>query len=226
MSMDMGTATSSGAMPTATDHGMGGMEGMGDGCKISVSIALLVRRTQDVITDVLSQMLWNWNTIDSCKHHSLLDTLSCQDSHMTGFISSSWRITSSGMFAGSCIGVLLLVMCLEALRRASREYDAYIVRQYQKTAPPPSSAAARLDGASDDPTKTPSTQSTPLLQPQSFTPNIFQQLVRAFLHMAQFAVAYIVMLLAMYYNGYIIICIFLGAFIGAFIFSWHSMALP
>lgn len=29
--------------------------------------------------------------------------------------------------------------------------------------------------------------------------------------------------LAMYYNGYIIICIFLGAYIGAFIFHWEHL---
>ena len=40
MSMDMSTATSTAAMPAATDHDMGGMEGMGDGCKISVSMVL------------------------------------------------------------------------------------------------------------------------------------------------------------------------------------------
>jgi len=34
------------------------------------------------------------------------------------------------------------------------------------------------------------------------------------------------MLLAMYFNGYIIICILIGAFLGAFVFGWHSMALP
>lgn len=147
-----------------------------------------------------------------------------------GFISESWHITSNGMFAGSCIGVFLLVLVLEALRRASREYDAHIVRCHQKNAAsmsPPMTAASRLQDDPNDPTKSSSTQSTtPLLQPQTFTPNILQQLIRALLHMAQFAVAYIVMLLAMYYNGYFIICIFLGAFVGAFVFSWHSMALP
>jgi hypothetical protein len=48
MTMDMGTATSSGAMPTATEHdmgGMGGMGGMGDGCKISVSLLAISRST-------------------------------------------------------------------------------------------------------------------------------------------------------------------------------------
>jgi copper transporter 1 len=54
-------------------------------------------------------MLWNWYTIDAC------------------FLSSSWKITSNGMFAGSCIGVILLVMFLEFLRRLGKEYDRYIL---------------------------------------------------------------------------------------------------
>jgi solute carrier family 31 (copper transporter), member 1 len=29
--------------------------------------------------------------------------------------------------------------------------------------------------------------------------------------------------LAMYYNGYIIICIFIGAYIGSFIFQWERL---
>jgi hypothetical protein len=41
MSMSMGTATSSAAMSAATDADMGGMDGMGDGCKISVRMASL-----------------------------------------------------------------------------------------------------------------------------------------------------------------------------------------
>ena len=46
-----------------------------------------------------------------------------------GFLSKSWQITSSGMFAGSCIGVICLVLCLEFLRRIAREYDAFIIRR-------------------------------------------------------------------------------------------------
>jgi solute carrier family 31 (copper transporter), member 1 len=59
------------------------------------------------------QMLWNWYTVDAC------------------FISSSWHVTSSGMFAGSCIGVILLVMLLEFLRRSVKEFDRYIIRQHR-----------------------------------------------------------------------------------------------
>lgn len=157
-------------------------------------------------------------------------TLQVSITHMfPGFISESWHITSNGMFAGSCIGVILLVVTLEALRRASREYDDFIARTHQKALPTShSSTVHTLEQGSNGPNKSSAAQSTTPLLPtqQTFTPNLVQQLTRAFLHVAQFAVAYIVMLLAMYYNGYFIICIFIGAFIGAFIFSWHSMALP
>jgi len=56
-------------------------------------------------------------------------------------------------------------------------------------------------------------------------PNALQQMVRAVLHVLQFAVAYVIMLLAMYYNGYVIICIFIGAFVGFFLFDWEDIPL-
>ena len=46
-----------------------------------------------------------------------------------------------------------------------------------------------------------------------------QRLARAALHALVFAAAYAVMLLAMYYNGYVIGCILLGAFVGQGIFG-------
>ncbi|KAJ4991387.1 ctr copper transporter [Stagonosporopsis vannaccii] len=146
-------------------------------------------------------MLWNWNTVDSC------------------FISSSWQIKSKGMFAGSCIGVILLVIALEALRRAGKEYDRYIVNQYLATH---ASTATVASSASSGNSKTPVTTAGPAPTVQNFRPNILQQAIRALLHMLQFAVAYFVMLLAMYYNGYIIICIFIGAYLGYFICGWES----
>lgn len=63
------------------------------------------------------------------------------------------------------------------------------------------------------------------LQSEPYRPSPVEQVVRALLHMVQFAVAYFVMLLAMYYNGYIIICIFIGAFLGSLIFSWEPISL-
>ncbi|GIJ99190.1 copper transporter integral membrane protein that functions in high affinity copper transport [Aspergillus viridinutans] len=204
------TSTVSAAMSTGSSHsmsgmgdmgGMGGMDGMhSSSCKIS--------------------MLWNWYTIDSC------------------FLSSQWHITSRGMFAGSCIGVICLVICLEFLRRVGREYDAFIVhrarlrKQYLST----TASSQGLTAAEDAPEPTPGVEGaaskaaaqticSAFEDKTPVRPTLIEQLVRALLHMLQFAVAYFVMLLAMYFNGYIIICIFIGAFLGSFIFSWEPLNL-
>ncbi|KAJ2928450.1 hypothetical protein H1R20_g8647, partial [Candolleomyces eurysporus] len=126
-------------------------------------------------------MLWNWYTIDAC------------------FISKQWHIRSKGMFAGSCIGVILLVMSVELLRRLGKEYDASLYRQFHRRA----ASANSPDGST-----------------LTFRATPFQQLIRAFIHACAFGTAYIVMLLAMYYNGYIIICIFIGAGLGKFVCDW------
>ena len=55
-------------------------------------------------------MLWNWYTIDSC------------------FLSSSWHVKSHSQFAGSVIGICLLVMAIEGVRRLGREYDRRLLR--------------------------------------------------------------------------------------------------
>nr|KMM66561.1 high affinity copper transporter [Coccidioides posadasii RMSCC 3488] len=147
-------------------------------------------------------MLWNWNTIDSC------------------FISSTWRITSRGMFAGSCIGVVLLVMCLEFLRRLGHEYDRYLAGQ-------PSIFSRRLPTGHNTPPKgVAATAGVTVPQPgfaaRPRRRTLLEHTLRSLLHMVQFGVAYFVMLLAMYYNGYFIICILIGAFLGSFVFSWQS----
>ncbi|KAM7211884.1 Ctr copper transporter family domain containing protein [Rhypophila decipiens] len=144
-------------------------------------------------------MLWNWYTIDSC------------------FIASSWRITSPGMMAGSCIGVILLTMSLELLRRTVKEYDRFLIRQH-------TARRASADGKTSPPDAGSDNGVAPA-PAAGYRPKIWEQAIRAFLHMTQFAVAYFVMLLAMYYNGYIIICIFIGAFLGSFVFQWETIGL-
>ncbi|KAH6671452.1 high affinity copper transporter [Halenospora varia] len=153
-------------------------------------------------------MLWNWYTIDAC------------------FIARSWHITSKGMFAGSCIGVILLVMSLEFLRRSAKEYDRYIIRQYQRaqslqTTPLITPNKTSSNSSDNGAPACESGGSAKVMVP--FRPNVFQQMIRATFHMVQFTVAYFVMLLAMYYNGYIIICIIIGAWLGAFAFSWETI---
>ncbi|KAI0456234.1 Ctr copper transporter [Xylaria acuta] len=149
-------------------------------------------------------MLWNWETIDTC------------------FLSESWQIHSRGAFAGFCIGVILLVVLLEFFRHAARRYDQYLVAKHPKDAvlatesSTPPSASGPLNAKDHQVTHT-------AVSITSFRPCAFQQAIRALLHTLQFATAYWIMLLAMYFNGYIIICIIIGAFIGSFIFQWGRL---
>ena len=123
-------------------------------------------------------MLWNWYTVDSC------------------FIARSWHVRSSGAFAGSCIGVILLVIALEFIRRSQREYDAYILRQWRSSVTE-LQAERRESGSST--AKQPLSAVVIPLQRRSevFQPSIFQQIVRSLFFMVQFGVGYFVMLLAM-----------------------------
>ncbi|KAL1646576.1 copper transporter complex subunit Ctr4 [Diplodia intermedia] len=203
MAMSMAsTATTSAATATSTAKmSMGGMGG-GSSCKIS--------------------MLWNWYTVDSC------------------FIARSWHVRSAGAFAGSCIGVVLLVVALEGLRRAQRELDRHFRRVNSTTSAPShaSASAAREESGGGSSASSSGTgggkglaaavagrggrgmqaAAAAVVGPLKW----WQQLVRSALFMVQFAVGYFVMLLAMYYNGYIIICIFIGAFLGAAMFQWDT----
>lgn len=134
-----------------------------------------------------------------------------------GFISKQWHVTSRGMFAGSCIGVIFLVISLEFLRRMQREYDGYIRRKDMGAA---TSLAARQQGETPDTSASsdhevggkhqrPTISTSPLTGnvPPLYRPHVDRmtllqrQFIRALIHMVQFAVAYFIMLLAMYYNG-------------------------
>ena len=115
-------------------------------------------------------------------------------------------------------------MVLEALRRGSKEYDAYIVRKRSATSSPAINEVQSSDSNSSNKGLAVRTAPAPV-QKRQIRPRLLEQLIRSLLHMLQFAVAYIIMLLAMYYNGYIIICIFIGAFLGSFVFNWTTIGL-
>ena len=196
------------------------------------------------------QMLWNWFVIDSC------------------FLARSWHVRSNGAFAASCIGVVFLVISLEMVRRVQREYDGYLrllIANRTVACTSCDNGAAKTmtssSGSSDghdhkighgtNVTSTPVAgneyvsklayfKSRNFLGPAATRVKVYQHAIRSFFYMVQFAVAYIVMLLAMYFNGeqnelyfnsgantsligYIIISIYIGAFLGAFIFQWDNL---
>ncbi|KAI8931547.1 hypothetical protein NX059_011202 [Plenodomus lindquistii] len=150
------------------------------------------------------EMLWNWRVVDSC------------------FISSSWHIRNNAMFAASCVGTAMLVVCLEFLRRVGHEYDAYLLRQFQRQLRLQQAALAAAAPANccDGPVTTLGTQFA------TFRATGLQQLVRAIIHGITLGVAYLVMLLVMYYNGYIFISVILGAILGKFLCDWMVVRIP
>jgi copper transporter 1 len=149
-------------------------------------------------------MLWNWNIVDSC------------------FLSESWHITNNAMFAASCIGTALLVVALEFLRRVSTEYDAFLLRQFQRQLRAQQAALASVmpSNCCNGPTSTLGTQYA------TFRATALQQLVRAVIHGVTLGLAYIVMLLVMQFNGYIFISVILGAILGKFLCDWMVVRIP
>ncbi|KAF7718289.1 Uncharacterized protein PECH_002891 [Penicillium ucsense] len=139
-------------------------------------------------------MLFNWYTVDAC------------------FLSTGWQIKNNGMFAVTCIGIILLVILVEALRRMGKEYDLFLERQFRRQAA--ILAAKRTDSVTGGHAVGLKFRATPL-----------QQLGRSFIHALTFGGAYIVMLLAMYFNVYVIICIFVGAGLGKFFCDWMVVTI-
>lgn len=144
-------------------------------------------------------MLWNWNIVDAC------------------FLSSTWHIKSNAMFAASCIGVGLLVVCLELLRRISKEHDAYLHRKFARHLRITQSQLSAAEAFG---------QAASLPGYATYRASPLQQLVRAVIHGVTLGVAYIVMLLAMHYNGYVIISIIIGAAVGKFLCDWMVVRIP
>ncbi|KAJ5567723.1 hypothetical protein N7535_007029 [Penicillium sp. DV-2018c] len=236
----------------------------------------------------MKQMLWNWFTVDACMfppqprlYDTFVDIFKMNKTLInTGFLSTSWHVTSRAMFAGSCVGVLFLVVLLEFLRRLGREYDLFIIRRARLRANCMTKPSCTCSGPSPSPPllryivpeeerrpaatdETPchchdnaSTSHTGSANPGGrpgrpndgtttsaaqaghdvgcagdngsstlprYRPSLVEHLIRSLLHTFQFALAYVIMLLAMYFNGYIIICIFIGVFLGALVFSWEPL---
>ena len=165
------------------------------------------------------------------KPNNLSNTYQINQNQLTptlGFLSSTWHVRSSGAFAASCIGVILLVITLELLRRLGKEYDISLQQSFHRA------AAARYASSSTNSSSTSNACGEPCNPPTypsvqryaTYRPSPLQQAIRAVIHSATFAVAYFVMLLAMYFNGYIIICIFIGAALGKFLCDWTSIRIP
>ncbi|KIY46051.1 Ctr-domain-containing protein [Fistulina hepatica ATCC 64428] len=123
------------------------------------------------------------------------------------FISTQWHIRTVGAYAGTIVALFFLVILVELVRRLAREYDRKIIRDFN----------ARMQ-ENDSTDKFPG-----LAGKVPFRPTVMQQLIRSLFYFVQFGAGYMLMLLAMYYNGGIIFTIWIGAFAGFFLTSWDTL---
>lgn len=158
-------------------------------------------------------MLWNWYTVDTC------------------FIAKSWHVRSRGGFAGSCIGVFFLVVALQWLHRFCRELDAALAAKHRRRTQVllhASSSEEEIAAITKDSYSSPyvTTLSHSWLFGTTLSsgvvPTLPEHLLRSALYTIEWGVSYIIMLLFMYYNGYIIISCILGAFVGKFLFTYNE----
>jgi len=133
-----------------------------------------------------------------------------------GFISQTWHITSHGMFAASCIGVIALVVVLEFLRRLGRENDRKLhegmsqqpIRRVSNDSVTSDGHAMEKAYVNTDKGNATCSQAVPMCSTPARVDGVRllrRQLLRSLLHMITFGVAYMVMLVAMYYNGKLVI---------------------
>jgi len=159
-------------------------------CKISVRTSHPALSSYLSLT-AITQMLWNWYTINSC------------------FISRGWHVRNAAAFAATCIVIFALVILLEFTRRAVKEYDCYVVDRWKRKAEDDEEAnLAVLPEVSME------KMDSPLLDPnkagrkfpfeanaarrsdwkERYRPTVLEQTIRSLLHTAQFTIAYFVML--------------------------------
>jgi solute carrier family 31 (copper transporter), member 1 len=129
----------------------------------------------------LYQMLLNWHTVDAC------------------FLSSTFHIRSSFAFFLSCLAALLLVVSLEYIRRAQRNFDRYLrarnaVLQDEEYALPGETEEELLPNGSGR-------EKLMRRLKGRTTVVVLEQLLRGLIHTVQFSVSYCIMLLFMYSNG-------------------------
>ncbi|GAA5848152.1 hypothetical protein JCM8547_004424 [Rhodosporidiobolus lusitaniae] len=134
-------------------------------------------------------MIWHWDWKDSC------------------FISEQWHIHSLGQFVGTIIGVFFITISIEAVRRLSRSYDRAIKTAYYKRELRALAAFARNTDKDD------------AGEPAPFRPSTREHVIRSVFYGVQFSAAYILMLLAMSFNGPVIFAIMAGGFVGHMLFA-------
>lgn len=239
MSMPMSSASGSMSgmqMPSSSMGDMGGMHSMSGSSGSHSMGSMGVMGGMDGMNGSAGshtcsmRMLGNWDTINSC------------------FLTYSWYNNTIAKFAGTCIGVAFWVMLTECIRRWAREYDRYIIakatREIEEYQAAHANALGNTEKLSDEDVemqhsqgvlgrffpvagagaaRAPRFSSESAFVSQRLRPTMLQQIIRAVLYAVQFTSAYLIMLISMSFNGYILLSIILGAMIGFYFSTWDTL---
>ncbi|KAG7663664.1 uncharacterized protein J8A68_002813 [[Candida] subhashii] len=147
----------------------------------------------------------------------------------------SWHVHTKGQFAGTCIGIFLIVVAAQWLHRVSYEYDYAIVQRARLSTkddccPCPEDSESVGKGSDTPQHSALQTAPNPYTHALSHSwlwrslpgirPTPSEHIIRTALFAIQWGLAYLIMLFFMYYNGYVIFSCILGAFFGKLIFSY------
>ncbi|KAH3936633.1 copper transporter [Parastagonospora nodorum] len=138
-------------------------------------------------------MLFTWDTTDLC------------------IVFRGWRITGTGSLIVSLLAIVLLTAGYEAVREASRRYEAYAAKGGERRGG---------DDLRDD-----ENESSSLLGPGRSVGRTSEQqtkIVKGLFYAVQVFYSFFIMLLFMTYNGWIMLAVAVGAFVGYLMFSGSS----
>ncbi|KAI8720686.1 Copper transport protein [Fusarium sp. LHS14.1] len=119
-----------------------------------------------------------------------------------------WHIRSTSSLVFSLVAVILLAVGYEALRSLSRRYEEALDKRVRAT-----------------PSDEPVTESTPILSGQNQEQaDQRAHIIKAVLYALQNFYAFMLMLVFMTYNGWVMVSVSLGAFIGYIFFGHRTSA--
>lgn len=146
----------------------------------------------------------------------------------TCFIGSGWHNRTEGQFAGTVIFVFFLVVLVEYLRVYFRVLE---LRTEAMLKGPTDTCTGKsvngTNGNSEEATKGSAVAANGTNAPPTNIHMEFLKLhfLRSLIYCLQFSGAYVIMLFLMYYNGYVILAIFLGGFVGFFVANYRRPSL-
>lgn len=177
-------------------------------------------------------MVWNWQTIDSC------------------FLAHTWHVTSRGMFAGSCIGLFFWMLAFAWFKRVCQEYvKTTTAIHWTNKDTNCDSTCCNPEGETVDDTapdtgffKQPvlAKYLNPLVEVfkhqwlihrnpkdslgnNQVYPTFAEHFIKTLLFIVEWINSYLIMMMWMYFNGYIIITSILGYIFGELIFHYHPI---